>query len=310
MPRPSHFGLSPAIADLVLPLAAHVIEQAHSLGRQHWGLTFYDPGFRINVGFTEIFTICDDHLRLIVDGKLAFKEKLPRSVKLEKHREGRPPPYYATAGSESVLAKILFRQPRELAQGVEALRPALKEAVRAAGRWPAGRTLRVAHNQRAVEQLGAAVGRKLPDPDFAGPAVDYRDVISRASHFQAGGESEDHRRLKEYVAGNPRLLGLPANTSGKTEYSLPSGDSVDVHFQAKCECVAAEVKAKRSLEADILRGIFQCIKYRAVMEACQVLKGVPQGARAVLVLEGALPDRLVPLRSKFDVEVHEHVVPK
>ena len=47
--------------------------------------------------------------------------------------------------------------------------------------------------------------------------VDYRDVVSRASTFRAGPESEQHRRLKEYVARCPHLLGLPGHLVGEME---------------------------------------------------------------------------------------------
>jgi hypothetical protein len=140
--------------------------------------------------------------------------------------------------------------------------------------------------------------------------VDYQDVVSRAADFRAGGESEDHRRLKEYVARTPHLLGLPGNLVGEIECPLPSGDSIDVLFGEQDEWVAAEVKSKLSPEADIVRGIFQCIKYRAVMEAYQASRGLPQGARAVLVLEDALPGHLVPLKNMLGVEVLDRVQPR
>src|SRR5437773_5754708 len=34
--------------------------------------------------------------------------------------------------------------------------------------------------------------------------VNWRDIVARASTFRAGPESEEHRRLKEYVARSPR----------------------------------------------------------------------------------------------------------
>ncbi len=140
--------------------------------------------------------------------------------------------------------------------------------------------------------------------------VNYRDVVTRASTFRAGPEGEEHRRLKEYVARNPHLLGLPGHLVGETEYPLPSGDSVDVLFGEQDEWVAAEVKSKLSPEADIVRGIFQCVKYRAVIEAYQASRGLPQGARSVLVLESVLPHDLVALKNILGVEVLDRVEPR
>ena len=140
--------------------------------------------------------------------------------------------------------------------------------------------------------------------------VDYGDVVSRASAFRAGPESEEHRRLKEYIARSPQLFGLPTRFVGEMEYRLPSGDTVDVLFGEQDEWVAAEVKSKLSFEPDIVRGIFQCIKYRAVIEAYQASSGLPQGARSILVLEDALPTHLVPLKNMLGIEVIDCVTPR
>jgi hypothetical protein len=139
---------------------------------------------------------------------------------------------------------------------------------------------------------------------------DYERVLSRASAFRAGGESEEHRALKEFVARSPKLVGLPAGAAGTLEWALPSGDTVDVLFDRRDEWVAVEVKSAISPEADIVRGIFQCIKYQAVIEAYQATLRRPQAARAVLVLAGNLPEQLVPLKNLLGVEVRDGVRPR
>jgi len=141
-------------------------------------------------------------------------------------------------------------------------------------------------------------------------AADYSALLKQASNFRGGGESEEHRSLKDYVAGHPELLNLPRSTSqGTTEYRLPSGDSLDVLFRAGDDWIAVEVKSHRSAPDDIVRGLFQCIKYRAVIEAYQAAERLPQNARAVLILGGALPDHLIPLKNILEVEVMDNVVP-
>jgi len=91
---------------------------------------------------------------------------------------------------------------------------------------------------------------------------------------------------------------------------LPSGDSLDVSFNSKKIWVAAEIKSSISAEGDIVRGLFQCVKYRAVMEAVLLTESLPQNARALLVLESKLPQSLIPLRNMLGVEVIEGVSPK
>jgi hypothetical protein len=141
--------------------------------------------------------------------------------------------------------------------------------------------------------------------------ADFTSFVTKATGGFGGGESEGHKALKIYVAQNPKAIGLSANTPlGTTEYPLPSGDSLDVSFSAKKIWVAAEVKSSKSSEGDILRGLFQCVKYRAVMEAVLLTESRPQNARALLVLESKLPSSLIPLRNMLGVEVVEGVSPK
>ena len=140
---------------------------------------------------------------------------------------------------------------------------------------------------------------------------DYTSIVKNASRSFGGGEGEQHKALKDYVANNPEVIGLKATTpKGVTEYALPSGDSLDVSFNHKKVWVAAEVKSLISNEADIARGLFQCIKYRAVMEAVLVSQAQPQNARAILVLESNFPQSLISLRNILGIEVIDGVNPK
>lgn len=68
-----------------------------------------------------------------------------------------------------------------------------------------------------------------------------------------------------------------------------------------------EVKSAISNDADIARGIFQCVKYKAVLEAMQLSSGLPQNARAILALETKLSPKLVALKNLLGVEVVESV---
>lgn len=143
-----------------------------------------------------------------------------------------------------------------------------------------------------------------------GLSADYGRVIDDARRFRGGGESERHRRLKEYVAEHPEVLHLPAKVGkGAVEFALPSGDRVDVLFQAGDVWHAVEVKSAVSDAADVARGIFQCVKYQAVIAAFQATKSLPQSVRTHLVLEGPFPLELTQMRQILGVEVLDRVSP-
>lgn len=74
--------------------------------------------------------------------------------------------------------------------------------------------------------------------------------------------------------------------------------------------MAAEVKSAISTEADIVRGLFQCIKYHAVMEAVLLAESRSQNVKVILVLESSLPQSLLALKNLLGVSVVERVTPK
>ncbi|WP_426596255.1 hypothetical protein [Pectobacterium brasiliense] len=136
--------------------------------------------------------------------------------------------------------------------------------------------------------------------------INFKNEIDKATDFIGRGESDFHKRMKEYISRTPKSVSLPVKTSnGEIEYKLPSGDTIDVLFKNKKDWIAVEVKSRISNDNDITRGIFQCIKYKAVLEAMQTASGLPQNARAILALESELPEKLIALKNILNVEVIE-----
>jgi hypothetical protein len=124
------------------------------------------------------------------------------------------------------------------------------------------------------------------------------------------GEGEDHRRLKEYVANNPTVIHLSQTIPhGKMEQIMLSGDRMDVFFEMPQEWVCVEIKAKHSGEADILRGIFQCVKYKAVLEAQRHYLSSAKfpDVRVLLVLANELPKGLQRVKQFLGVEVISNI---
>lgn len=144
-----------------------------------------------------------------------------------------------------------------------------------------------------------------------GLSMDYADVLSQAVSIRRGGESERHRRLKEYIRAHPEILQVDADTEvEKDEFLLPSGDSLDVLFRNGSDWTAVEVKSAISSPLDIYRGMFQCVKYQAVIEAHQVTHNLPQSVRVILVLEGVFPTKLDGIKQKLGIEVIDCVRPQ
>lgn len=106
-----------------------------------------------------------------------------------------------------------------------------------------------------------------------------------------GGESDEHKNLKNYIANNPKSIGLGARFGiGEKEMSLLSGDIVDVSFTSGADFKMVEVKSTKSSDDDLQRGIYQCVKYREVKKAEHAPYLV--NVESILVTERDLPEEL------------------
>ena len=115
-----------------------------------------------------------------------------------------------------------------------------------------------------------------------------------------------HLALKKFVRDNPKVVGLPSRfPSGTTEAPLPSGDRLDVLFYTLSKMLAVEVKSHKSNQVDLERGLFQCVKYRAVMQAERAFKNGSYSIDAILVVGRKFPDVLKPLQNSLGVKVVE-----
>ncbi len=104
-------------------------------------------------------------------------------------------------------------------------------------------------------------------------------------------ESKEHKKLKKWVSENPAKLGIKrAFGTGTIESRLLSGDTIDVVFSHGPEFFTVEVKSKRSSDEDLRRGLYQCVKYKAVKEAEQMPNDV--SVRSLLVTERELNNEL------------------
>lgn len=122
-----------------------------------------------------------------------------------------------------------------------------------------------------------------------------------------GGEGSPHRELKNRICNNPDIIGYDNVKHAATEEVLPSGDKLDVYFELNNgDIVAVEVKSVTSNDDDHKRGIFQCVKYQAVLEAMQSIKKTGNNITVILVTE----TELSPLNKKLaeQLKINNRVV--
>jgi len=136
---------------------------------------------------------------------------------------------------------------------------------------------------------------------------DAPDEIKQPSRggWSSEGESKEHKALKNFVAENPAAVGLSKNAKkGQIEYLFASGDKADIVFATKNGFFGVEVKSIISNEADLNRGIFQAVKYQALLRSEQKAMLSPPTARAVLVTERELPISLQNLADILGISVY------
>ena len=126
-------------------------------------------------------------------------------------------------------------------------------------------------------------------------------------HCIHGGEGEEHKALKEYICQHPESLGYKDVAFAETEHILPSGDRLDVYFELPDGThIAVEVKPSTSPDQDITRGVFQCVKYYAVMDALRNIECKDYNVEVLLVITGTLAPQNITLAEELDVEYVEN----
>ncbi len=117
--------------------------------------------------------------------------------------------------------------------------------------------------------------------------------------------SPEHIKLKEYIKDNGYYFGYSGPGKGIIEYPLRSGDFIDVVFKDSEIIRAYEAKSVRSGFDDIQRGIFQCVKYKAVLEA-EIKVNIKESLKVdcSLVIETEMPKELVTFCEKLGIKYY------
>lgn len=138
--------------------------------------------------------------------------------------------------------------------------------------------------------------------------TNLEDKLEEAKIGRSNGESEQHKKFKEFISKNPSILGLSATLkNGKQEYPFPTTDTIDVLFIDNELRIGVEVKSNISNTIDILRGIFQCVKYKHLIEAEQIIDNKLPNSRVILAMQGKLPDELILVKNLLGIEVIDEI---
>lgn len=131
--------------------------------------------------------------------------------------------------------------------------------------------------------------------------------IHGTKQFGRGGEGVFHEKLKEYILRNPHSIGiLDPILHSEVEFKLLSQDKIDVYFKTSNDIFALEVKSEISNDADIIRGIFQAVKYKSLLEAQNKISGDTRSIHSILVISRPLHEEGQRIAAILDVQIIEN----
>lgn len=149
------------------------------------------------------------------------------------------------------------------------------------------------------------IGRDILNKRFGSspPKSPQRKSVNKAE-FGGKGEGANHRTLKELVCSVAEEVCGAKVRHREMEYPLLSGDKVDVTAWNAKNIWHIEVKSCTSGDADIERGLYQCIKYGTVGEAMEKVQSSNRKVRSLLVVENKLSEENKVLKEQLGVRVY------
>jgi hypothetical protein len=133
-------------------------------------------------------------------------------------------------------------------------------------------------------------------------------AIRSGKFYGTGGEGEGHKKLKEYIFNHPETLGIKNVKERDMEHILLSGDRLDVYLVLNDGSkIAVEIKPSTSPDADVLRGLFQCVKYKTILDAEDKIHGEKANNSTILVIGGELSPENRKVQEVLGITVIENV---
>jgi len=163
----------------------------------------------------------------------------------------------------------------------------------------------VAFRNKTVKYIESIINNKRNKPVSEYTVDDQRR--EHGAHGFGSGESEDHKQFKVFIAKHPELLKIKDFGKGEFEHSFPTQDAIDVYFSNANTIIGVEVKSKISSVDDIKRGLFQCKKYEALIDAENRVNREKKDIKVILALESEFPKELLSIKNILSVNVIDNI---
>ena len=153
----------------------------------------------------------------------------------------------------------------------------------------------------------APIPEPNPDPPKPQPTPEpgpYPPKPQPSPYPSGGGESEEHRKLKEYLAANPSQLDKDLKWV-KTEYIFESGDRVDILLEDRFGSPVT-VEVETEISARNYDGVWQAVRYKHFAAAeygllCQQVRSIFAAPK--------IPDHVRMKCKQLGIEVREVTMP-
>ena len=123
-----------------------------------------------------------------------------------------------------------------------------------------------------------------------------REMIARVRKYGLGGEGQEHKRLKEWIAEHPKAIGIANVKQAAIEHIFCCGDTVDILFELNDGTdIVVEIET-----IDPEPGCHQAIKYRALRCA---ERGIPLDSKQVkaYLVAWEIPKNVFSFCEKYEI---------
>lgn len=186
-------------------------------------------------------------------------------------------------------------------------RPELMDASEAQKREWVDRQQVLSRRFREWDQVLAILG--ITPMNNLMPPAERLEAFARTSGH-ASGKSQEHQAIQDWIGAHLQAAGVDVegNIVVHQEYLFWSLDRLDVIVKADLEWVGVEVKPSGASDDEVRKGIYQVVKYQALLNAELLIEGSPKSARCILVTGGPFPKTLWSVAKRLNIRVIERVL--